>query len=273
MLVGITSCVLLFVGLLATLEAGRRLRRRGVAPGAVIESSPSDSGYAAVDAVVFAVLGLLIAFIFAASASRFDERRKLIVEQSNALGTAWLRVDLLHEADREPIRQRMRQWVKDSLEVMRAASDLEPAEFQRQLTGLQQLQTDAWAMAVAGAARAPDPRVANVLLLPPINDWIDLSSTRLAMNHRGPPPMSIPTLVTMALVGGLLVGFDMGRSPKRSVMHALVFAGVITFSVYVIVDLNHHRAGLIRIDSADESMIQLQRSMQAGTRPATLPAK
>jgi hypothetical protein len=77
----------------------------------------------------------------------------------------------------------------------------------------------------------------------------------------------------MALVGSLLVGFDMGRSPRRSVAHALVFAGVITFSVYVIIDLNHHRAGLIRIDSADESMIQLQTSMQAATRPATLPAK
>lgn len=273
MLFDVTRCVALFVGVLAALEAGRRLRRRGVPAGAVVESSPSDTGYAAVDAVVFAVLGLLIAFIFAASASRFDERRKLIVDQANALGTAWLRTDLLHEADREPVRQRMRQWVKDSLEVMPAAPDLEAAEFQRQLDGLQRLQSEAWALAVAAAARAPDSRVANVLLLPPINDWIDLSSTRVAMNHRGPPPMSIPTLVTMALVGSLLVGFDMGRSPRRSVAHALVLAGVVTFSVFVIIDLNHHRSGLIRIDSADESMTQLLASMQAATQPATLPAK
>ena len=268
MLTGIATCVGLFVGLLAALEAGRRLRRRGVAPGAVIESSPSDSGYAAVDAVVFAVLGLLIAFIFSASAARFDERRKLIVDQANALGTAWLRTDLVAEADREPIRQRMREWVKESLEVMRAAPDLDSAEFQRRFDDLSRLQTEAWGLAVAATERAPRGQPATMLLLPPINDWIDLSSTRLAMNHRGPPPMSIPTLIAMALVGSALVGFDMGRSPRRSVAHALAFAGVIAFSVYIIIDLNHHRAGLIRIDAADEPMIQLQASMQPATRPA-----
>lgn len=112
-----------------------------------------------------------------------------------------------------------------------------------------------------------------MLLLPPINDWIDLSSTRLAMNHRGPPPLSIPTLIAIALVGSLLVGFNMGRSPTRSWLHVLAFAGVIAFSVYIIIDLNHHRAGLIRIDSADEAMVQLQASMGPSARPTTVPAK
>src|SRR5205085_41228 len=132
---------------------------------------------------------------------------------------------------------------------------LDSTDYQRRLDGLQRLQTEAWVLAVAAADRAPKAQVASMLLLPPINDWIDLSSTRLAMNNRGPPPLSIPTLVAISLVGSVLVGFNLGRSAARSWLHVFAFAGVVTFSVYIIIDLNHHRAGLIRIDAADEAML------------------
>jgi hypothetical protein len=259
-----------FVVLVAGLEVGRWLRRRGAAPGAVVENAVADASSAAVDAVVFAVLGLLIAFIFSASAARFDDRRKLINDQANALGTAWLRVDLLAEADRGPIRQRMRQWVKDSLDVLTRPPEEDPAAFQAGVNDLQRLQGETWQLAVAATERTPKPQVA-LLVLPPLNDWIDMTGTRLAMTHRGPPPLSIPTLVVMAVVGSVLTGFNMGRSPARSILHMLTFAGVIAFCVYVIVDLNHHRSGLIRVDAADESMIQLYASMKIDGRPTTLP--
>jgi len=262
--------IVLFLGLLAGLELGRWLRRRGAPRGAVVESATADASSAAVDAVVFAVLGLLIAFIFSASASRFDERRKLINDQANALGTAWLRLDLLAEADREPIRQRMRQWVKDSLDVLARSAELEPAALRAALDDLQRLQNESWQLAVAATERSPRPQ-AVMLVLPPINDWIDLTSTRLAMANRGPPPLSIPTLVVMAVVGAVLTGFNMGKSPSRSFLHMLAFAGVITFAVYVIVDLNEARSGLIRVDAADEAMIQLYASMKPDARPTTLP--
>jgi hypothetical protein len=77
----------------------------------------------------------------------------------------------------------------------------------------------------------------------------------------------------MSLVGALLVGHGMGKRPARSPLHILAFAGVITFAVYIIVDLNNARAGLIRIDAADEAMVQLHASMQPTPPPATTPSK
>jgi hypothetical protein len=268
----IFTCVGLFLGLLVGLEVGRWLKRRRVAPGTVIDDPAADASNAAVDGVVFAVLGLLIAFIFSASASRFDERRKLIIEQANALGTAWLRTELLPESDRAPIRQRMRQWVADSLDLMPRAPHLDPAARQARLDDLGRLQTEAWQLAVAAVDRHPRPNYAQ-LVLPPMNDWIDLSTTRLTMDHRGPPPFSIPTLVVMSLVGSVLIGYEMGKRPRRSPLHMLAFAGVIAFAVYIIVDLNSARAGLIRIDAADQAMVQLHASMQSDTRPTTIPSK
>jgi hypothetical protein len=65
----------------------------------------------------------------------------------------------------------------------------------------------------------------------------------------------------------------MGKRPARSPLHILAFAGVITFAVYVIADLNNARAGLIRVDAADQAMIQLLASMQPAPPPPTTQPK
>ena len=263
MLEFVASSLILFIALLAGLEVGRWLRRRRRDDG---ETSSEVS--AAADGLVFAVLGLLIAFTFTSSASRFDDRRKLIVDQANALGTAWLRLDLLPEVDREPIRKGMREWVKLAIEYFPVSDKQDTPEFEAMVKRSQALQDQTWAAAVAAVDRHPKALYAT-LILPPINDWIDLSSTRLEMRNRGLPPLVMPTLILLAMISAVLAGYHMGRSAKRSPLHTLAFAGAIAFSLYVILDLNHPRAGLIRIDASDHAMEQLYNSMTAGTAGAS----
>ena len=87
----------LSLGMLLFLEVGRRIglrQRAKAAEGAV-------AGRGVIEGVVFALLGLLVAFTFSGAAARFDTRRQLIVEEANAIGTAYLRLDLL-PADAQP---------------------------------------------------------------------------------------------------------------------------------------------------------------------------
>src|SRR4051794_21066793 len=81
----------LLAGTLLLLEVGRRIghKRHNADP-----EDPSV-GLGAVDGAVFGLMGLLIAFTFSAAATRFDARRALIVEEANAIGTSYLRLDLL----------------------------------------------------------------------------------------------------------------------------------------------------------------------------------
>ena len=81
----------LFLGMLLFLEIGRRIAARQRKE----DSGTAGEGVGAVDGAVFALLGLLIAFTFSGASSRFDTRRQLIVEETNDIGTAYLRVDLL----------------------------------------------------------------------------------------------------------------------------------------------------------------------------------
>src|SRR5512147_2359963 len=97
----------LFVGMILLLEFGRRLgqRRQGK------DEEGARAGLGAVEGAVFALLGLLIAFTFSGAASRFDARRDLIVTEANAIGTAWLRLDLLSPGAQSELRDLFRKYL------------------------------------------------------------------------------------------------------------------------------------------------------------------
>jgi hypothetical protein len=84
----------LFLGILFLLEIGRRAGLRRLAR----DSEGARTGLAVVEGAVFGLMGLLLAFTFSGAASRFDARRQLIVEEANAIGIAYLRLDLLPES-------------------------------------------------------------------------------------------------------------------------------------------------------------------------------
>src|SRR5258705_11800705 len=98
-----TAVVLLLCLLIAMvlfLELGRRIGIRRIA----VDAEGVKEGSGAVEAAVFGLLGLLLAFTFSGAAERFDTRRHLIVEGANAIGTAYLGMDLLPAEEQPPLR-------------------------------------------------------------------------------------------------------------------------------------------------------------------------
>jgi hypothetical protein len=106
----------LFVGMLVLLELGRRLRQRQRAR----HGESLGEGLGAVQAAVFGLLGLLLAFTFSGAASRFDARRQLVVEEANAIGTTYHRLDLLPPEQRQNLQQGMRDYVDARLALYQA---------------------------------------------------------------------------------------------------------------------------------------------------------
>ena len=100
----------LFIGMLLLLEIGRRIGIRRMRKDA-------EGAQAGVGAIEGAVFGLLIAFTFSEAASRFDMRRQLIVEETNDIGTAYLRLDLLPTDAQPALRENFRHYVDARLEV------------------------------------------------------------------------------------------------------------------------------------------------------------
>src|SRR5262245_17045080 len=92
--IGISAVV--FLGMIGFLLLGRQVAaRRAARP-----DEGSAEGTGTVEASLFALLGLLVAFSFSGAEDRLDARRAMIVDEANAIGTAYLRMDLLPEAER-----------------------------------------------------------------------------------------------------------------------------------------------------------------------------
>jgi hypothetical protein len=79
---------------------------------------------AVVNGAVFGLLGLLVAFTFSGAANRFDTRRQLVVEETHAIGTAYLRLDVLPATAQPALRARIREYLDSRLAAYRAMPDL-----------------------------------------------------------------------------------------------------------------------------------------------------
>jgi hypothetical protein len=252
----VTVCtVSVFLGMLLFLAVGRRLgiRRRAH------ETEGAATGARVVEGAVFGLLGLLVAFTFSGAAARFDIRRQLIVEETNAIGTAYLRLDLLPTASQPALRARFRQYVEARLTAYRKLPDIAAAQAEE--TRAKQVQGDIWRQAVAAGQEAGSPQ-AMMLLLPALNAMINLTTTRTLATRMHPPTLIFGMLFGLALASALLAGYGMAGTQSHRWLHMLVFAAVIALAVYVILDLEFPRLGLIRFQAFDQALADLLESMR-----------
>ena len=95
----------LFLGMLAMLALGQRLGRRSLAQ----EMDVDRSRLTGLETAIFGLMGLMIAFTFSGAAARYELRRQLVVDEANAIGTAYLRLDLLPAVSQPALRDQFRR--------------------------------------------------------------------------------------------------------------------------------------------------------------------
>jgi hypothetical protein len=213
-----------------------------------------------VDGAVFALLGLLIAFTFSGAASRFDTRRQLIVEETNDIGTAYLRLDLLPVDAQPKLREQFRKYVDARLELFRKLPDIAAATAEH--VKATKLQGEIWREAVAASVGPGRHGDARGVLLPALNAMIDITTTRIMAMQIHPPTVIFALLFGLTLASSLLVGYGMAGSKKRNWLHTLVLAFVMAASVFVILDIEYPRLGFIRVDAFDRALMELRESMK-----------
>lgn len=260
MLAGQTALItiVVFVGMIFSLEVGLRVGRSR------IQAKWEGEGvsYIALEGSVFGLMGLLIAFTFSTAASRFEMRRQLAVEETNDIRASWKRLDLLPASHQGPLRERFRQYVDARLSFYRSLADQEQPSLA--LARTRALQDRIWADSVAACKEVPSPAV-TTLVLGSTNAMIDITTSR-AMAAQTHLPVAIRgLLVVLPLISSLLAGLNMAPNPRRCWLRVIGFALMVSITVYVILDLDYPRVGLIRLDQFDQALMELRTSMQSGT--------
>jgi len=245
--------IALFFAMLACIEIGRRIGHRIIR----IDPEGSRAGLGAVEGAVFALLGLLIAFTFSGAEGRFEDRRHLVIQEANAVGTAYLRIDLLSPDIQPNLRALFRSYVDERLEACRKPPGSEQADNAR----CSELQNQIWELSVA-ACRASPSQAPSMLLLPALNEMFDIATTRSAARIIHPPGIIFAMLAIVALGSALLGGYGMAAGTKRSWLHIFAFVAIIASTIYVICDIEFPRRGIIRVDAIDQVLVDVRSSMK-----------
>jgi hypothetical protein len=248
----VTFTLVLFGGMLAGLEAGSRLaaRRRSLETG-------EAKGLAPIEGAIFALFGLLLAFTFSGAAARFDARRDLIQAECNALGTAYLRTDLLPAAERGEVRALFRAYVDARLRLYAdgLGDDMLPAELEAQ----DQAAAALWTRSVAAASAAPG--ALSGLYVAALNEAFDRAGDRMAVRRFHPPLAVFFLLLGLGLLSAFVAGWGLGATVGTRV-HRTAFVSAVCLVVYVSLDLELPRRGLIRLGSADELLADTRAAMR-----------
>ncbi len=250
------ATVAFFLGMLACIEAGRRI---GIAR-LTRDADGLEKGAGAAEAALFALLGLLLAFTFSSAASRFETRKHLIVAEANAIGTAYLRLGLLPGDEKPVLRDLFRRYLDVRVATYRNVKDLDA--IRARLDEGAALQAEIWTTAMQASQQPGAPSQLPMLLMPALNEMFDITTTRDLGIRSHQPPLVFLLLVALSFLASLLVGYDTSPNRVRSWFHMIVFAGILTLTVYVIVDLEFPRVGLIRVDAADQALVELRQQMR-----------
>jgi hypothetical protein len=250
----ISFTIVLTVAMLGLMEMGRRVGTRHL----TADIAETRKGLSAVDGVIFSLLGLLIAFTFYGAAERFDARRKLVIDEADAIGSAWSRLDMLDKDDRLALQDLFRQYLDARMGSYRKPS--EDAAAETSLASSLELQNEIWQRSLAACGK-PLPFPPATLLVPALGEMFRVAHARVATARIHPPGIIFATLIALTLVSAIMVGHGMAGRKSRSWTHILGYVITMVAVIYLVFQLEYPRLGFIRMESMDQVLVELRQGM------------
>jgi hypothetical protein len=204
---------------------------------------PFDRQIGLVRTSTAALVAFLIGFAFSGAASRYINRVDIIVKEANALGTAYLRADAIAEPERGELKAALKEYTADRVTLLtrERLDQIEPL-----LAKVGGLHERMWRSAIK-ATQDSAPLMA--VVLPPINEVIDIHSTHLAMARRHLPIPIMAVLLGAAAISVGIIGFGNGRVGRRFFVLDSVYGVVLAVALWMTIDLDYPGIGIIRLSN------------------------
>jgi hypothetical protein len=204
-------------------------------------------------AATLTLLGLIIGFSFSMATSRYDQRKNYEEAEANAIGTEYVRADLLPAADAASVRALLRNYLDQRVLFYMARDEQELQQINARTT---QLQTELWAAALAPAAANPTPVVA--LAISGMNDVLNSQGYTQAGYWNRIPTAAWALMALIAICCNLLVGYG-SRSTKAGSKLLPILPLVVSIAFMLIADIDSPRHGIIRV--RPQNLISLAESL------------
>jgi hypothetical protein len=239
------------VGILVFVEVGYQLGRWR-ARRTEHEKEGTVGGMVAAE---LGLLAFLLAITFSLAASRFDDRRSVLLDEANAIGTCYLRAAMLPPDHRAAVRKCLREYVDVRLTGVRER------RIDQTIRRSEELHSVLWTEATAAAEKDPHS-IQTGLFVQSLNDVIDLHAKRLQAGLRSRLPSTIwIVLLAVAALSFAAMGYQQGLAGSRRSPAILAVALGFAIVIWLVVDLERPHQGLLLV--SQQPLLDLQKSMTA----------
>jgi hypothetical protein len=248
-------CLIVLLLMQAFFYVGVRVRKKK----SVKDASFDEKSFGAAEGALMGLLALMLAFSFSMSSGRHDTRINVIVQEANAIGTAVLRADLYPDSIRKAFRHDFKRYVESRIEFFEAGTD--SARITHSLEQTNTIQQSLWQRA-AKLGQDKENMHRTSQMIPALNDVIDIVTTRNAANMAKVPELIIYLLFVLCITAAFMIGYSVGKKPDWITM--VIFGGMVAITIYLIVDLDRPRRGIITMKTANIQIVNLRSMFTAG---------
>lgn len=226
-------------------ELGDTLRKR---VGPLKDEDRGDFGI--VLGATLTLLGLLIGFSFSMAVSRYDQRKNYEEAEANAIGTEYVRADLLLARDAAEVRELLKKYLDQRLLFY---TTRDPRQLAKVNVDTAELQSNLWS-----SARAAQPTPTGALAISGMNDVLNSQGYTQAAWWNRIPRSAWVLMVAIALGCNVLIGYGARRTDQRIF---LIVPIAVSISFFLIADIDSPRRGTIHV--APQNLLSLSQSLSA----------
>jgi hypothetical protein len=185
------------------------------------------------------LLGLIIGFTFSMAVGRYDQRKNYEEEEANAIGTEYVRADLLPASDAANVRALLSNYLAQRINNYKSR---DRQQLHRIDTETTRLQNRMWSAASVPASSQPTPVTA--LVVAGMNDVLNSQGYTQAAWRNRVPIEAWALLIIISIFCNLMIGYGaQGRAP----FVLLILPVVLSISLFLIADIDSPRGGLIHV--------------------------
>ena len=253
MLYELPSALIMAVLLIAMLLANEAGRRFGVSRGSDHRAGHKEQTNATM-ASILATLALLLGFTFTMSLQRYDARSQAAVQEANAIGTAFLRSQLLANDMEDDARDALARYIAQRIESV--GIDMAHPDVRRDADReARRLQGEIWSLAVVAADQDPNPTRTG-LYIRALNEMIDSYASRQAVLEKHLPAIVLYLLFLMLIIAEAVLGYAGGIALSRPKVATVSLSVLIVLVLFLVFDLDRPRRGFVQVNQA--SMLELE---------------
>jgi hypothetical protein len=209
--------------------------------------------FGVIQSATLTLLGLIIGFTFSMAIGRYEQRKNYEEAEANAIGTAYVRADLLPGAAAAKVRSLLSNYLDQRILFYQTRN---PQQLRQINTTTAQLQSELWSAVQGPAAAQPTPVIA--LAIAGINDVLNSQGYTQAAWWNRIPVAAWVLMGVIAICCNLLIGYGARRAKTERVL-TLILPVVVSISFFLIADIDSPRGGIILVQP--QNLVSLAQSL------------